>query len=105
QVPQTMSQAQMNEVCEQFAQAARRAAQAGFDWLELHCAHGYLLSSFISPLTNQRSDEYGGPLENRLRYPLRVFKAVREVWPSHLPMSVRISAHDWVEGGITADDA
>ncbi|AEC22030.1 salicylyl-CoA 5-hydroxylase [Pusillimonas sp. T7-7] len=105
QVPQAMSQTQMDQVCEQFVEAARRAAQAGFDWLELHCAHGYLLSSFISPLTNQRSDEYGGTLDNRLRYPLRVFKAVREVWPQHLPMSVRISAHDWVEGGITADDA
>jgi hypothetical protein len=85
--------------------AARRAAEAGFDWLELHCAHGYLLSSFISPLTNQRTDEYGGSLENRLRYPLEVFHAVREVWPQHLPMSVRISTHDWVEGGITPDDA
>src|SRR3546814_16447896 len=79
------------------------------DWSSDVCssdlAHGYLLSSFISPLTNQRSDEYGGTLDNRLRYPLRVFKAVREVWPQHLPMSVRISAHDWVEGGITADHA
>jgi anthraniloyl-CoA monooxygenase len=81
------------------------AAEAGFDWLELHCAHGYLLSSFISPLTNQRTDEYGGSLENRLRYPLEVFRAVRAVWPEHLPMSVRISAHDWVEGGIAPDDA
>ncbi|MFQ6687163.1 bifunctional salicylyl-CoA 5-hydroxylase/oxidoreductase, partial [Bordetella pertussis] len=88
-----------------FAAAARRAARAGFDWLELHCAHGYLLSSFISPLTNQRDDEYGGSLENRLRYPLEVFRAVRQAWPAELPMSVRISAHDWVEGGITADDA
>src|SRR5690606_7500730 len=105
QVPQAMTQAQMEEVCDQFVQAARRAAQAGFDWLELHCAHGYLLSSFISPLTNLRDDEYGGSLDNRLRFPLRVFKAVREVWPQHLPMSVRISAHDWVDGGITADDA
>ena len=77
----------------------------GVDWLELQCAHGYLLSSFISPLTNQRTDEYGGSLENRLRYPLEVFAAVREVWPQQLPMSVRISAHDWVEGGITPDDA
>ena len=81
------------------------AAAAGFDWLELHCAHGYLLSSFISPLTNQRDDEYGGSLDNRLRFPLEVFEAVRAAWPQDRPMSVRISAHDWVEGGITPDDA
>ncbi|MEY4653699.1 MAG: dehydrogenase, partial [Pseudomonadota bacterium] len=95
----------MDAVKTEFVNAARRAAQAGFDWLELHCAHGYLLSTFISPLTNRRSDDYGGSLENRLRYPLEVFQAVRAVWPEHLPMSVRISAHDWVEGGITPADA
>lgn len=105
QVPQAMTREQMDKVRDDFVAATRRAAAAGFDWLELHCAHGYLLSSFISPLTNQRDDEYGGSLENRLRYPLEVFKAVREVWPANLPMSVRISAHDWVEGGITPDDA
>lgn len=105
QVPQAMIRAQMDTVREQFVDAARRAHEAGFDWLELHCAHGYLLSSFISPLTNQRSDEYGGSLENRLRFPLEVFIAMRDVWPASLPMSVRISAHDWVEGGITPDDA
>ncbi|HUG57868.1 MAG TPA: bifunctional salicylyl-CoA 5-hydroxylase/oxidoreductase [Candidimonas sp.] len=105
QVPQAMTRAQMETVRDEFVAAAVRAAQAGFDWLELHCAHGYLLSSFISPLTNQRTDDYGGSLENRLRYPLEVFEAVRAVWPEGLPMSVRISAHDWVEGGITADDA
>jgi anthraniloyl-CoA monooxygenase len=105
QVPAEITQEQMRDVLEQFVAAARRAAHAGFDWLELHCAHGYLLSSFISPLTNQRTDVYGGSLENRLRYPLEVFRAVRDAWPDHLPMSVRISAHDWVEGGITADDA
>ncbi|MES2118158.1 MAG: bifunctional salicylyl-CoA 5-hydroxylase/oxidoreductase [Pseudomonadota bacterium] len=88
-----------------FVRAALAAGEAGFDWLELHCAHGYLLSSFISPLTNERGDEYGGSLENRCRFPLRVFAAVRAVWPQHKPMSVRISAHDWVEGGITPDDA
>jgi anthraniloyl-CoA monooxygenase len=88
-----------------FVAAARRAAEAGFDWLELHCAHGYLLSSFISPLTNQRDDEYGGDLPGRCRYPLEVFAAVRAVWPADKPISVRISAHDWVEGGITPDDA
>ncbi|MCD0504908.1 bifunctional salicylyl-CoA 5-hydroxylase/oxidoreductase [Bordetella petrii] len=105
QTPRAMDRADMDRVRDDFAAAARRAAQAGFDWLELHCAHGYLLSSFISPLTNQRDDDYGGSLENRLRYPLEVFRAVREAWPQDKPMSVRISAHDWVEGGITADDA
>ncbi|HUY04212.1 MAG TPA: bifunctional salicylyl-CoA 5-hydroxylase/oxidoreductase [Rhodocyclaceae bacterium] len=100
-----MSRADMDRVRDDFVRSARWAAEAGFDWLELHCAHGYLLSSFISPLTNQRSDEYGGSLENRLRYPLEVFCAVRAAWPGQLPMSVRISAHDWVEGGIVADDA
>ncbi len=88
-----------------FVRATEAAAEAGFDWLELHCAHGYLLSSFISPLTNLRDDEFGGSLENRCRYPLRVFRAMRAVWPQDRPMSVRISAHDWVEGGITPDDA
>ncbi len=105
QVPQAMTRGQMDTVRDEFAAAAARAGKAGFDWLELHCAHGYLLSSFISPLTNLRTDEYGGSLENRLRYPLEVFTAVRAAWPHALPMSVRISAHDWVEGGITADDA
>jgi len=88
-----------------FAAAARRAAEAGFDWLELHCAHGYLLSSFISPLTNRRQDEYGGSLGNRCRYPLEVFAAIRAAWPDDRPISVRISAHDWAEGGITPGDA
>jgi anthraniloyl-CoA monooxygenase len=100
-----MNREDMERVKEDFVRSTRYSAEAGFDWLELHCAHGYLLSSFISPLTNQRTDEYGGSLENRLRYPLEVFAAMRAVWPQHLPMSVRISAHDWVEGGITADDA
>lgn len=89
----------------QFVAAAQAANEAGADWLELHCAHGYLLSSFISPLTNQRTDEYGGSLEGRLRYPLEVFEAVRAVWPQDKPMSVRISAHDWVDGGTTPEDA
>ena len=105
QTPRAMTREDMDRVRDEFVDSARRAAQVGFDWLELHCAHGYLLSSFISPLPNQRDDEYGGSLENRLRYPLEVFRAVREVWPQDLPLSVRISAHDWVEGGITADDA
>ena len=73
--------------------------------LELHCAHGYLLASFISPLTNRRTDEYGGSLENRLRFPLEVFRAMRKAWPDEKPMSVRISATDWKEGGLTGDDA
>lgn len=88
-----------------FVRATRAAGDAGFDWLELHCAHGYFLSSFISPLTNRRSDEFGGSLENRCRYPLRVLRAIRAAWPVDKPISVRISAHDWVEGGITPDDA
>jgi anthraniloyl-CoA monooxygenase len=100
-----MTRADMDRVLHDFVANTRRAADAGFDWLELHCAHGYLLSSFISPLTNQREDAYGGSLENRLRFPLEVFAAVRATWPQPLPMSVRISAHDWVEGGITPIDA
>lgn len=102
---QAMTRADMDRVKADFVAATHRAALAGFDWLELHCAHGYLLSSYISPLTNQRDDAYGGSLANRLRYPLEVFTALREAWPQHLPMSVRISAHDWVEGGITPADA
>ena len=105
QMPQAMTHADMARLKDKFVQSARRAVEAGFDWLELHCAHGYLLSSFITPLTNQRSDEYGGSLENRCRYPLEVFSAIRAVWPAHLPMSVRISAHDWAPGGNTDDDA
>ena len=100
-----MTRADMDRVRDEFVVAARYAAEAGFDWLELHCGHGYLLSSFISPLTNQRTDDYGGSLANRLRYPLAIFHALRAVWPEALPISVRISAHDWVEGGITPDDA
>jgi anthraniloyl-CoA monooxygenase len=100
-----MTREDMDRVRDDFVRSTRYAAEAGFDWLELHCAHGYLLSSFISPITNQRTDEYGGTLANRLRYPLEVFRAMRAAWPAHLPMSVRISAHDWVEGGITPDDA
>ena len=102
---EAMTRADMDRVRDDFVRSTRYSDAAGFDWLELHCAHGYLLSSFISPLTNQRTDEYGGSLANRLRYPLEVFEAVREAWPGHLPISVRISAHDWVEGGITPDDA
>ncbi|MFO1270453.1 MAG: bifunctional salicylyl-CoA 5-hydroxylase/oxidoreductase [Rubrivivax sp.] len=104
-VPKAMDRADMDRVKADFVAATKRAAAAGFDWLELHCAHGYLLSAFISPLTNRRTDEYGGSLENRLRYPLEVFAAVRAAWPADKPMSVRISAHDWVDGGITPNDA
>ena len=105
QTAKEMTRADMDLVLAQFVAAAQAAADVGVDWLELHCAHGYLLSSFLSPLTNHRSDAYGGSLENRLRYPLEVFAAVRAAWPQDKPMSVRISAHDWVEGGITPADA
>ena len=105
QVPRAMTRTDMDAVRDALVASTRRAAECGFDWLELHCAHGYLLSSFISPLTNRREDDYGGSLENRLRYPLEVLRAVRAAWPAHLPLSVRISAHDWVEGGVTPDDA
>lgn len=105
QVPRAMTREDMDRVKADFVRATESGLAAGFDWLELHCAHGYLFSSFISPLTNKRDDKYGGSLENRCRYPIEVFKAMREVWSQHLPMSVRISAHDWAEGGITDDDA
>jgi anthraniloyl-CoA monooxygenase len=104
-LPRAMTREDMDRVRDDFVRSTCYAAEAGFDWLELHCAHGYLLSAFISPLTNRRSDDYGGSLANRLRYPLEVFTAVRAAWPKHLPMSVRISAHDWVDGGILPDDA
>ncbi|HKD96118.1 MAG TPA: bifunctional salicylyl-CoA 5-hydroxylase/oxidoreductase, partial [Micromonosporaceae bacterium] len=105
QVPRELTSADMTGIREQFVAAARRAADAGFDLLELHCAHGYLLSSFLSPLTNRRDDAYGGSLDNRLRYPLEVFDALRTVWPAGRPMSVRISATDWAPGGIDVGDA
>ncbi|MBV8618808.1 MAG: bifunctional salicylyl-CoA 5-hydroxylase/oxidoreductase [Curvibacter sp.] len=105
QIPQAMTRADMDRVRDDFVAATRRAAAAGFDWLELHCAHGYLLSSFLTPLSNLRRDDYGGSLENRCRFPLEVFSAMREAWPAGRPMSVRISAHDWVSGGNTADEA
>ena len=105
QTSREMTREDMDRVKADFVRSTQEAEKAGFDWLELHAAHGYLLSSFISPITNLRTDEYGGSLENRLRYPLEVFKAIREVWPQGKPISVRISAHDWTEGGITPDDA
>jgi anthraniloyl-CoA monooxygenase len=104
-MPRAMTRADMDKVVADFEQAVRRAERAGFDMIELHAAHGYLLASFISPLTNTRRDEYGGSLENRLRFPLEVFRAMRKAWPDEKPMSVRISATDWKEGGITGDDA
>lgn len=105
QIAREATQGDLERIRDDFVRATRAAFDAGFDWLELHCAHGYLLSSFISPLTNRRQDAYGGSLENRCRYPLAVFAAVRAAWPGHLPISVRISSHDWVEGGITPQDA
>jgi anthraniloyl-CoA monooxygenase len=105
QVPREMTRADMDEVIADFVAAAQRGARIGFDMLELHCAHGYLAASFISPLTNIRTDEYGGSLENRLRFPLQLFGAVRAVWPAERPMSVRISATDWKEGGLSGADA
>ena len=105
QVPHEMTRADMDAVREQFVAATRRAIRAGFDMVELHCAHGYLLGGFISPLTNQRTDEYGGGLEDRLRFPLEVFTAMRAVWPADKPMSVRLSATDWQDGGMTGEDS
>ena len=96
----------MDEIRGQFVAAVRMAVDAGFDMIELHAAHGYLLSSFITPLTNRRTDEYGGSLENRLRFPLEVFAAMRDSWPADRPMSVRISANDWMgDLGVTPDEA
>ncbi|MFF2363528.1 bifunctional salicylyl-CoA 5-hydroxylase/oxidoreductase [Streptomyces sp. NPDC058122] len=105
QTPRELSRAQLTDLREQFTAAACRGARCGFDLLELHCAHGYLLSGFLSPLTNRRTDAYGGSLEKRLRFPLEVFDAMRAVWPAERPMTVRISATDWAEGGTTGDDA
>lgn len=105
QVPKEMTRADMDEVTSEFVRAAEMSEEAGFDLLELHFAHGYLLASFISPLTNKRTDQYGGSLENRMRFPLEVFDAVRAVWPARKPMSVRISAVDWAPGGMQPADA
>ena len=105
EVPREATRDNLKEIQAQFLRSTLLAQQAGFDWLELHCAHGYFLSSFISPLTNTRTDEYGGSLENRCRYPLEVFRAMRAIWPADKPMSVRISAHDWTPGGLTPEDA
>jgi anthraniloyl-CoA monooxygenase len=104
-VPRAMTRDDMDRVRADFVRATEWGAAAGFDMLELHCAHGYLLSSFITPLSNRRRDDYGGTLDNRLRFPLEVFAAMRAVWPADRPMSVRISATDWVDGGVTGEDA
>jgi anthraniloyl-CoA monooxygenase len=103
--PRAVDRAEMDVIRDQFVAATEMADRAGFDMVELHAAHGYLLSSFISPVSNTRDDDYGGSLENRMRYPLEVFAAMRAVWPEAKPMSVRISASDWVEGGVTAEEA
>ncbi len=106
QVPKEMTRTDMDLVRDQFVAATEMALRCGFDLLELHCAHGYLLSAFITPLTNRRGDAYGGSLDNRLRFPLEVFEAVRAVWPEEKPISVRISAHDWVGAeGVTPAEA
>ncbi|MFD6876593.1 MULTISPECIES: bifunctional salicylyl-CoA 5-hydroxylase/oxidoreductase [unclassified Streptomyces] len=104
-LPRALATDDLGAIRSEFAAAAVRAADCGFDLLELHCAHGYLLSGFLSPLTNHRDDAYGGPLENRLRFPLEVFDAVREVWPQDRPMTVRLSATDWAPGGTTPEEA
>jgi anthraniloyl-CoA monooxygenase len=105
QVPHALTRERMDSILADFVRAAVRGRAAGFDLLELHAAHGYLLSSFLSPLTNVRTDAYGGTLDNRCRYPLEVFRAVRAAWGEDRPMSVRISAHDWVKGGLEPDEA
>jgi anthraniloyl-CoA monooxygenase len=105
QVPREMTRADMDRVRDDFVAATRMGSEAGFDMLELHCAHGYLMSAFITPLSNRRTDEYGGSIENRVRFPVEVFRAMRAEWPADRPMSVRVSATDWVEGGVTGEDA
>ena len=105
QVPAELDEAGMKRIIAEFAAATIRGARCGFDMLEMHAAHGYLIASFLSPLTNTRTDAYGGSLDNRLRFPLAVFSAMRAAWPSDKPMSVRISATDWQEGGLTSDDS
>jgi anthraniloyl-CoA monooxygenase len=105
QIPRELTRADLDTITAEFVTCTEATARAGFDVLELHCAHGYLLSSFLSPLSNRRTDEYGGELANRLRYPLEVFDALRAVWPAERPMSVRISATDWYEGGNEVEEA
>jgi len=104
QVPRELSRSGMDAIVAEFVTATKYAEQAGFDMLELHMAHGYLLASFISPLTNRRDDEYGGSIANRMRFPLEVFRACRAAWPQDKPLSVRISATDWAPGGLSGED-
>jgi anthraniloyl-CoA monooxygenase len=104
QIPQEMTRADMHVVRGEFVRSAKLALEAGFDMLELHLAHGYLLGSFLSPLTNRRRDEYGGDAASRLRFPLEIFSAVRGVWPAQRPLSARISACDWAQGGLSEED-
>src|SRR6185312_4934503 len=103
--PAALDAAGIARIKREFVAAAKRAARLGIDALELHCAHGYLLHEFLSPLSNRRDDSYGGSLDNRMRFPLDVFAAVRDVWPQDKPMGVRISATDWVDGGWTIEDS
>ena len=105
QTPKEMDRMDMDHVIRDFVVAANRADEAGFDMLELHCAHGYLLNTFLSPKTNHRKDNYGGNSENRLRFPLEVFAALRAAWPSEKPICVRISATDWIDDGFVPEDA
>lgn len=105
QTPREMTRADMDVVRDQFVRATERALEAGFDLVELHCGHGYLLSSFLTPVSNRRTDDYGGSLQNRLRFPLEVFRAMRAAWPEEKPMSVRLSATDWVEEGLTPEES
>lgn len=104
QIPREMTRGDIDRVIADFRRSTKLSDEAGFDMLELHMAHGYLLASFISPLTNQRTDEYGGSVQNRMRFPLELFRACREVWPGEKPMGVRISATDWAPGGLTAEE-
>ena len=103
--PREMTYAEMEEIESQFVRATVMANDAGFDMIELHCAHGYLLSSFLTPISNKRTDEYGGPVENRMRYPIEVFTAMRDMWPDEKPMSVRVSATDWIDDGLTPEES
>ena len=103
--PAALDAAGIGEIKRQFVDAARRASRLGIDAIELHCAHGYLFHEFLSPLSNRREDAYGGSFDNRVRFPLEVFAAVRDVWPQDMPMGVRISANDWVDGGWTIEDS
>ena len=104
-VPQALSREGLAAVKAEFVSAAERAERIGFDLVELHSAHGYLLHQFLSPISNQRNDEYGGKLENRMRFPLEVFEAVRDAWPDDKPLGIRISATDWIDGGWTLDES